>query len=246
MTHLPVGCASAHIVYEEFTLSLGWKHCGRSRICWVLPAVDRAQPRVHRRLTPGARGRRVVRARRRSRTRPHATSREWRRLPRHPAAAVALPASIGRDRRAPCSACGRRRSVSISSEPRCERMLSPNCQLLVRARIPASETASSTVTEKALPASGRRLGYESTLSRHRGNTRHSQWHQMPLRRAASAAAPWRVKRPRLAVHCSLSPNGWMVTLCGALPSRCWRSHACAQRAASVANSRPEPNRTTST
>ena len=186
---------------------------------------------------------------------PAPTSREWRRLPRHPAAAVALPASTGRDRRAPCSACGRRRSVSITSEPRCERMLRPNCQLLVRAIIPASETASLTVTEKALPAVGRRLGYESTLFRHRSITRvaamstsqqHSQWHQMPLRRAASAAAPWRVKRPRWAARCSLSPNGWMVTLCGALPSRCWRSHACAQRAASVANSRPEPNRTTST
>jgi len=186
-------------------------------------------------------------AKRRATTRTPSRTK-WRRSARRPAA-VAHPASIGRDQRAPCSVCGRRRSVSISSEPRYERMLRPDRQLLVRARMPASEIASSTVTEKVLPANGRRLGYESTLSRHRSNTRHSPWHhrsRMPLRRAASAAAPWRVKRPRWAAGCSLSPNGWMVTLCRALPSRCWRWHACAQRAASVANSRPEPNRTTST
>ena len=244
MTHLAVGiCASAHIFLGALSYTTG-VHCknawggrpGRGRFSASLVHDTLA------RVAPPS-----LAAKRRATTRTPSRTK-WRRSARRPAA-VAHPASIGRDQRAPCSVCGRRRSVSISSEPRYERMLRPDRQLLVRARMPASEIASSTVTEKVLPANGRRLGYESTLSRHRSNTRHSPWHhrsRMPLRRAASAAAPWRVKRPRWAAGCSLSPNGWMVTLCRALPSRCWRWHACAQRAASVANSRPEPNRTTST
>ena len=220
MTHLAVGiCASAHIFLGALSYTTG-VHCknawggrpGRGRAASVQALSN---TRLHE-LHPQASG-----AKRRANDETPSRTK-WRRSARRPAA-VAHPASIGRDQRAPCSVCGRRRSVSISSEPRYERMLRPDRQLLVRARMPASEIASSTVTEKVLPANGRRLGYESTLSRHRSNTRHSQWHhrsRMPLRRAASAAAPWRVKRPRWAAGCSLSPNGWMVTLCRALPSRC--------------------------